>query len=347
MSTILYFIVALLLLALFIFVHELGHFLAARATGIGVKEFSLGFGPKLWGRLGKTGTQYALRIIPMGGYCAFYGEDGEESDREDAYRRQKVWKRMIATVAGPLMNVALAYVAMVILMLAVETILMVPMIYQVTSGSSAEAAGLQAGDVVVSVDGTEISYDTQGIDDLRALVQEAVPQDLSLVVQRDGQLLTRQVTPQQAQDGSWLIGITLGESYYRSLGAALTDGGRALSQVAVDIVGILGRILSTGEGVEDTTGVVGTVTLMAQTVQQGFVMVLYMVAVISLNLGIFNLLPLPALDGGHLLLQVIEVIRRKPMKPQHEIWIQSAGFLLIIGIFVLTTYQDIVRLISR
>ena len=119
---------------------------------------------------------------------------------------------MIATVAGPLMNVALAYVAMVILMLAVETILMVPMIYQVTPGSSAEAAGLQAGDVVVSVDGTEISYDTQGIDDLRALVQEAVPQDLSLVVQRDGQLLTRQVTPQQAQDGSWLIGITLGES---------------------------------------------------------------------------------------------------------------------------------------
>ena len=346
MPSILYFIVALLLLALFVFVHELGHFLAARATGIGVKEFSLGFGPKLWGKRGKTGTLYALRGIPMGGYCAFYGDEEGEDDREDAYRRQKVWKRMITTVAGPLMNVVLAYVALVILMMAVESILMVPMIYQVTPGSSAEAAGLQAGDVVVSVDGVEIPYNTQGIDDVQALIRQAVPRELSLVVRRDGQLLTRQIVPQQDQDGTWLIGITLGQSYYRPLGVAMADGGRALSQAAVDIVGILGRILSTGEGVENTTGVVGTVTIMAQTVQQGFVMVLYMVAVISLNLGIFNLLPFPALDGGHLLLQIIEAIRRKPMKPQHEIWIQSAGFLLIIGIFVLTTYQDIVRLIS-
>ena len=280
----------------------------------------------------------------MGGFCGFYGED-EESDREDAYFRQKVWKRMITTVAGPFMNFVLAYVALVIFLMVVQFVYSVPMIYEVVPGSGAQAAGIMPGDVIVSVNEEAIPYTTQGAERTVALIQESIPEAISMTVQRDGQEMNVEIEPQETPQG-WLIGINMGEPYRNSLGQALVYGVQDLGNAVSSMVELLGKMFTTGEGIEQTAGAIGLVSMMTQTVQQGFAMILNMIVVISLNLGIVNLLPLPALDGGHLLLQLIEAVRRKPMKREHEGWIHAAGFVVIIGIFVLVTYQDIVRLIS-
>lgn len=343
MANIGYFLLSLAMFGLLVFVHELGHFLAARATGIGVKAFALGFGPKLLEWRGKD-TSYSLRLVPMGGFCRFYGE-GEESDREDAFNRQSVWKRMVTVAAGPFMNFVLAYAAVVVFLLSGAFLQSVPLVQEVAAGSGAQKAGMLAGDVVIEVAGQPISYDVEGVSRMIELIQEA-PEEVPVAVERGGERLDMSVMTHR-QEGRGLIGITMAAEEYRySPGRALLQGVTGLGQVMREMLNMLGRMFSTGEGLDQTAGPVGMLTIMTETVRQGFDMALNLIVLLSLNLGIINLLPIPALDGGHLVLLLVEAVRRKPIPRELEGWIQAGGFALIIGIFILVTYRDILRLIG-
>lgn len=345
MSTILYVILALLLFGVIVFAHELGHFLSARACGIGVEEFALGFGPRLLGWRGRH-CQYSLRLIPLGGYCKFYGED-EQSDREDAFNRQNVWKRILTVFSGPFMNFVLAYLAVVVYLMAVGAIFYAPLVADVTPGMGAAAAGMQAGDVVVEVEGQAIPFSEEGYGQMVARIQSCDPaQPIRMVVEREGERLDMQVSAQQVGD-SYQIGILVGTVQYRyPLGQALGQSFVAIKNITQLMLDSLGKLFTTGEGMDQTTGPVGLISVMTESIQQGFSMVLNLIVVISLNLGLINLLPLPALDGGRLVFLLVEAVRRKPVKPEYEGWVHAAGFVLLMGLIVLITFRDIARLIT-
>ncbi|MEG2859694.1 MAG: M50 family metallopeptidase [Clostridia bacterium] len=340
---------AIVLLGVIVFVHELGHFLCARATGITVEEFAIGFGPKLWGTE-KGGTQYTLRLLPLGGYCRFVDEEdeaGNPTDRPDAFSRAKLWKRFVTVLSGPMMNFALAYAAVVVFLMAIGFAFSAPYVYDLTPGMGAEAAGMRKGDTIVAVAGEDISFDEAGARRLREMVQQADPaQPLDFTVEREAQELTLSVLPTKTQDG-YAIGIMMGAVNYRyPLGAALKQSLFTLKDIAVMMVDSLKGLVTTGAGLDESAGPIGMISIMSQELPKGADVLLNMIVLISLNLGIINLLPLPALDGGRLLIFLIEAIRRKPLSRAVEGRVTMIGALFLVGIMLLFTVGDISRLIT-
>lgn len=346
MANILYFLAALLVFGIIVVAHEFGHYISARMLGIGVVEFSVGFGPKLFGWRRKD-IDYSLRAIPLGGYCQFVGEDAE-NPAPNAMNNQPVWKRFITVFSGPLMNFVLAYVAVAIYMMAFGFYFSAPAVGDFTPDMPAQQAGLQIGDVITAVNGEAIEYTSAGTEKMRQIISQADPErDLVFSVDRGGQRLEIAVRPQKAADGNYQIGIIMGVDTYKypPLEAVRQAGPVTWSYVTM-MVDALKNMFTTGEGMSDTMGPVGVITFMTQEIQHGFDMVLNLILIISLNLGIINLLPLPALDGGRLVFLIIEGIRRKPVKPEHEGWVHAAGFVLLLGLIVVITFRDVARLVT-
>ncbi len=353
-----YIFAAVVMFGILITVHEAGHFFAARVTGIPVREFSVGFGPSFFRRIGKKhGTAFHLRLIPLGGYCAFFGEDElAETGGDDprAFARHSVPRRLLVIVMGAVMNLALAYVAALLF----YTVSGVPelsggiftQISAVVRDSPAEAAGLLEGDRIVTLNGFEVT------DNLPELVHEQSLQGnlpLHMVVERavEEEELVVGVNVMPLQDpgsGNYRVGIeivagrpvrwrtgTVGEV----LGSAYTfcwDSGKA-------IILSIQRLLTRGEGASEMTGVVGIMRLVVEetreTQLQGY---LSLMALISINLGLFNMLPIPGLDGSKLLFLTLEAIRGKPIK--REAYVHAAGMILLFGLMVLISFRDILRL---
>ena len=346
MSGILYFLVALLIFGIIIFAHELGHYAAARASGITVLEFAVGFGPKLIGWRRKD-IDYSIRILPLGGYCKFEGEDETSHDLK-AFSNAPVWKRFLTIFAGPAMNFVLAYLAVVVFLLFVGTIYTVPVVHEVTAGMPAETSGLVAGDVITAVNGEPIEMSEQGAEKLFEIInQSETDKAVALTVQRNGQTVEVQVSPQETKDGG-RIGITMGSGvqHYSPIEAISISGYKIFDITRVMLDGLKGLIFK-GEGAEDTMGPVGIISFMTEEISQGnFATIINLIVIISLNVGLINLLPLPALDGGRLVFLLVEGIRRKPVKPVYEGWVHMAGFVLLLGLILVFTYRDIVRLVS-
>lgn len=343
MSGILYLFVALLVFGLIIFVHELGHFLAARATGIRVLEFAMGFGPKLIGWRRKE-TDYSLRLLPLGGYCKFEGED-ESSGDPRAFTNAPVWKRFLSIFAGPAMNFVLAYLTLTVFFLAMGILYPAPVVSYVTPGMTAESAGLQVGDVITAVNGQPVENSESGAVQLVDVISAGRPESpVVLTIDRDGQVLEITVAPQKTEDGSYKIGIVPGVVRH-SLGGSLIMAGRDIYDVTGLMLNALKGLIFRGEGFQDTMGPVGIVSFMTDEISQGNIAtVVNLIMIISLNVGLINLLPLPALDGGRLVFLLIEAVRRKPIKPEYEGWVHAAGFFVLIGLILVFTYRDIVRL---
>jgi regulator of sigma E protease len=345
MSGILYLLVALLVFGLIIFVHELGHFLVARATGIRVLEFAMGFGPKIIGWRRKE-TDYSLRLLPLGGYCKFEGED-ESSGDPRAFTNAPVWKRLLSIFAGPAMNFVLAYLTLAIFFLVIGFVVTSPVIQIVTPGMTAEDAGLMAGDLITAVDGQPIENSEAGAVRMSELIGAGRPEDpVTLTVDRGGQILEFTVAPQLAEEGRYRIGIELVSVVSRSLGGSFTMAGTRIYDITQLMVNSLKNLIFRGEGFQDTMGPVGIVSLMTREISRDFVTVIDLIVLISLNVGIINLLPLPALDGGRMVFLLIEAVRRKPIKPEYEGWVHAAGFFVLIGLILVFTYRDIVRLVT-
>lgn len=340
LTNLFYILIAILILGVIIIMHEFGHYAVGRMTGIGVVEFSVGFGPKLVG-WSRKGIQYSLRAIPLGGFCKFVGED-EDNAAANAMNNQPVWKRFMTVAAGPAMNFVLAYVAAVAMLCMFYVADVYPSVESVAVGTPAEAAQLLQGDVIIAANGKEIAYGNQGVADLRALIAET--EELHLTLLRGDETIDVDVTPAvvTAEDGSSArqVGIIFASRTY-SLGEAISGAGRYMVQVTVSMLDMLRNLFFKGEGLNEVTGIVGTVAVVSEIVQTDSKMILDILFLLSLNIGIMNLLPLPALDGGRLVFLIIEAIRRKTVPPEKEGMVHAAGLVLLFGLMIYLVFRDV------
>ncbi|MBQ9324337.1 MAG: RIP metalloprotease RseP [Clostridia bacterium] len=362
-----YILIALLLLGILITVHEFGHFLTARLCGIEVAEYAIGFGPKLLSRVGKRGTRYSLRLIPLGGFCAFYGEDTtDESALDDprAFPRQKLYKRMLTVLMGPGFNFLLAFLVLMLVFSIHGISAIQPMVSSVEENSPAQSAGLLPGDVVLSINGQSMT--ARSLDPFTDMIAGWKEGDAALHLQvlRTADTLEMDLTPFYDPDYQRpRIGITVGGAIART---AAPDGTLKAISIHVSpleamreafdecvyaggaILQALKDLVSTGQGLDQTSGPVGVVSLVSQQVRSGGLdAFLNLLVVISINLGIMNLLPIPGLDGSRFLFLVLEAVRRKPIPPQREAVVHIAGMVFLFAFMIFLTYRDIMALFTR
>ncbi|MBS4031408.1 MAG: RIP metalloprotease RseP [Clostridiales bacterium] len=334
------FIASVVIFGLLIFFHELGHFIVAKRLGIGVIEFAIGFGPKAMSRqIGET--VYSLRVFPLGGFVRLVGEDPEEVEEDGSFQKQPVWRRFAVIVSGPVMNFILAVLLFSLIYFA---FIGVP-VYQSTAigellpGGRAEQAGLMAGDRITSVAGEEVGKWL----DLVALINAHPDTEIIIEFERENQLQSITVTPQRdPQAGIGLIGIwpqTRMFAVFPSLSLGITHTVSFLRFIAVSIVKMI-----TGRAPADVVGPVGIIQIVGEVARTGVVNLLSLAAIISLNLGFLNLLPIPALDGSRLMFLVVEGIRGRPVDPHKESFVHFVGFTVLILLMIVIAYRDLVRL---
>ena len=335
-------IVALVIFGLLIFFHELGHFLLAKRGGIGVTSFSLGMGPAIFKK--KIGeTEYCLRILPFGGSCAMVGED-MESDEENAFNKKDVWTRISVVAAGPVFNFILAFVGAIIMVLCIGVDK--PVITEMIDGYPAYEAGVRAGDEIISMNGRNIGV----YRDVSMYIQLHQGEAIDLVYSRDGERFKTTIVPRMDESGYYLMGITGGA--YTKCDAPLEVIKYAGCEVGYWIHMVFDslKMMFSGQVArEDVGGPVRIVGMIGDTYEQSaaisgfavFINMLNMVIFLSANLGVMNLLPIPALDGGRLLIMFIEVITRKRVPEKVEGYIHMVGFAVLMSLMILILFNDI------
>lgn len=332
--------------------HELGHFIVAKKNGIRVVEFFIGMGPTLFSFV-KGDTKYSLKLLPIGGACMFEGEDGLEKEKGDfsekAFPNAPVWARFATIFAGPLFNFLTAYVMALILISVCGSTL--PQIQKVNEGSAAQAAGLEAGDMITKINGKRVHLG----EDVSLITQLNVKgEPLTVTFERDGREETVVVQPTYDEtDQRYYMGISTGayldcnvpqtfqyafytmsfyaKATYKSLGMLVTG---QLSKN--DVSGPVG-LVKTVDDVYDAAKAYGAITVAIN--------MLNIALLLSVNLGIMNLLPLPALDGGRLAFMLVEVVRGKPVPPEKEGMVHFAGLVVLMILMVFIMYNDIMRLV--
>jgi regulator of sigma E protease len=333
---------AIFVFGLLIFVHELGHFIFAKITGMRVDEFAVGFGPKIISfRDGET--LYSLRIIPLGGYNKIAGMDPDEEEDERSFNRKPLWARALTVFGGSMMNFVLPIILFTIIYTSngVNLPTEESVLGQVIAGRPAAQAGLQMGDRIIAVDGQSVHT----WQDLVRRIHSSAGNKLVLTVERKTETLQVPVTPEldpNSQHG--LIGVApfmihTEPTLPQSVGYAFSQTVFILKDMTSGIVHMF-----TGRAPADVAGPIGVAQMAGQFAQLGIIPLLQFAAFVSLNLGLINLLPLPALDGGHIVLLVLEGIRRKPISKSTLYTIQMIGFALILALVVMSTYKDLTRL---
>lgn len=328
-----------LVLGVLIFVHELGHFLAAKACGVRVTEFALGMGPALFKKQGKE-TLYALRLFPIGGYCAMTGEDEEVADDPKAMRNKPVWMRMIIVLAGSVMNflLGLTLVAVIVCFSVIPSTTVAEFKENATSLQS----GLQVDDKIVAVQGVRVS-DYTG---MATQLSRCYNQDtLSLTVERNGQeIILQNVTFPTEQVDEGLSYPTADFLVYRAKktpGVVVKQIFLQTGSYVTSVVNGLTDMITGRISLKYVSGPVGISSVISEAASYGFLSLLSVAALISVNLGVMNILPLPALDGGRFLCLFLEAILRRPIPAKVEGIIHAAGLLILLAIMVLVAFKDL------
>ena len=340
-----------------IFFHELGHFLVAKAFRIGVKTFSLGFGPRLTGfTLGQT--DYQLSAVPLGGYVQMVGESPEAElpegfSESDSFSVRPPWQKMLVVGAGPVFNLLLAWAIYFLIFFFAGQQVLLPTIGEVVSDSPAQEAGIQAGDRVLRINGHSIAYWS----DLAARIRNNQDQALRLQVERGDTLLNFTLQPEMETSTTIFgetitvprIGIVAADDWVeRSMGllesawGGITQTWKLFALTWTGIIKMIERVVP----IESIGGPIMIAQLVSQQAQQGVIEVLSLAALISINLALLNLLPIPVLDGGHLLFFGLEIIFRKPLDPKWQSVATRIGLSLLILLMALAVYNDISRIIS-
>ncbi len=324
-------IAAIFVFMLVILVHEFGHFAVAKLVGIKVNEFSIGMGPQIFQKE-KGETKYSLRALPIGGYVSMEGED-EDSDDERGFSNAPILARIAVIVAGAVMNFLLAIVVFSIISYNIGQ--PTNIIGEVQEGMPAYEAGIQAQDKLVEIDG-------ESIDSWDSLVANMEGKtELDLKIERDGQIIDLEMTTVE-EDGRQLIGIVPYSE--KSANFGLKNGALMTKDMIKGMFNFFGMLFTGKVGTESLSGPVGIIGEINNAAQLGFLNVLSLVGLISVNLGFFNLIPLPALDGGRLFFLIIELFRGKPIDPEKEGMVHFLGFVLLMGLMIFVTYKDISRL---
>lgn len=382
LMTVLKILAALFIFGIIIMVHEWGHFLVAKWMKVRVNEFAIGMGPKLvsWG---KGETRYSLRLFPIGGFCAMEGEDdgaptpaamGGNADRDVAdtengatvtesdsgsFAEKPVWRRILIVVAGATMNLILGFLVLFCTFAFCQTKAANGKAYfnstsiaELPEDSSAYKTGLRVGDTVLRVNGKRIATDM----DLSMLMQSDEDGVLSMVVRRDGEKVTLpavkfRLATDEESGTRYLIYDFKVQAIERNAWTTLKQAGKMEYSMAVMVWRSLGDLLSGRYGLNDLSGPVGTVDYIGDAVSQavtldGLRTLLTLIALITINVGVFNLLPLPALDGGRLLFLIIEGVTRKKIPAKYEGIVHFIGLLLLFALMIVVTFSDIRKLIT-
>lgn len=338
-----------------VMIHEFGHYIVAKWIGVKVIEFSFGFGPKIIGYQGKE-TLYAWRLIPLGGFVKLYGMDAEMDEQgrpivasktdPRSFMNKPVWQRMAAIAAGPVMNFILA----IIMFVGVFAYLGVPtsdnrnIVGSLAQGKPAAASGIQAGDRIVAVNGESTPDWTR----LTEVIHGKPEQTLSLTVQRGNQQQTIAVkTEKDPQSGNGMIGIAPEVTYVH---ASIIEATRLGFERSVDFTKLIVVSLVqmvTGKIPADVGGPIMIAQVIGEGVKEGFSNLLGLTGVLSIQLGLINLFPIPALDGSRLVFLLIEGLRGKPLNPEKENMIHLVGFVLLMGLMLAVTYKDVMRLFVK
>jgi regulator of sigma E protease len=342
LSTVVYFAIVL---GALIVVHEFGHFIVAKKSGVRVERFSIGFGPPLWRKQWRD-TEYRLALVPLGGYVKMYGEQLDEttSDSEGSFLHQSVWKRIPIVAAGPGFNLLFA-----VLLIAFIHTMGIPVeksvrLGKILDGSAAAQAGLQTDDTVIAIDGKPI----ERIDELKARIVASEGHALQMQVNRDGQMLAIPLIPRKDIDArEWRIGVELrpGKEWRLQRSDPITALGQGVAWTwritALTLTGF-GKILSGAIPLKDSlAGPLGIAREIGRQADQGWRNVVFFAAGISINLAVLNLLPIPVLDGGHLLFFMFEIVLGKPLSVRAREMAQRAGVLVLAALMLLALSNDV------
>ncbi|MFO7717726.1 MAG: RIP metalloprotease RseP [Thermodesulfobacteriota bacterium] len=351
-------IAIILVLGLLIFFHELGHFSAARALGIGVRTFALGFGPRLTGfRLGRT--EYQVSSIPLGGYVQLVGESPEAELPEgfstrDSFAQRPPWQRMIVVAAGPIFNFVLAILIYWVIFASYGQQAMLPVIGEIQDNTPAAEAGLQAGDRILSINAQQVQY----WNEVAKQIQDSGTTSLDMQVQRDQKQLSVTVTPtMQSRENIFgestqvpIVGIIAAGKTTRidmgpldSFTAANQQTWRLVKLTGEGLVKLVERVIP----LETVGGPILIAQMVHQQTEQGLVQLLGLTALISINLGLLNLLPIPILDGGHLLFFLLETVSGRPLDPKWQQRVNKFGLTLLLALMGLAIYNDLQRLFTN
>lgn len=344
---------AIVALGVLIVVHEFGHFITAKRLGIGVLKFSVGFGPRIFGRI-VNGTEYALSAIPLGGFVKMVGEeaDGEEPvDPRISFSHQPLWKRAAIVSAGPMFNLIGAFLifALVFVVYGARVPSEAAKVGGVTENMPAAKGGIQADDVVSAIDGRPIAT----WDDLSAAIRASEGREVELTIQRGSESVAVRVIPESRPEKNifgeevgtaFLIGVERG--YDQEQVGVIQAVGMAATQTAWWIQTLLTSVVKMVQGKISSQDIGGPILIAQAAGQQarmGLEYFLHFMAVISINLGILNLLPIPILDGGHLLFIGVEAVMRRPLALRHREIAQQIGLVILIGLMAFAFYNDIAR----
>lgn len=398
MSIFLSILLSLIVLGILITIHELGHYTAGRILGFGIREFAIGMGPKLF-KKEKNGILYTIRLLPIGGMCSFYGEDEEIKDSR-SFNAFKVWKRAIVIAAGPVMNFLLAIVLAFVMLLAfgaAENVEMEnPIIMSFEENSPAQASGLFAGDMVLSVNGTPVATSEEMIQTIRASENDSVT--LEILRQNENTTYTMNGTPvtdaedieeyvNEHNDDRFVLSVENGDIHeititgiydesvgYNRIGAGISmyygsipvsyNVGEAflgtfdyIGSLLKEMFKFIGSLFTGGVSINDMAGIVGIVdivndgvdTIISSDIGGGEMTlnilqyILALAIMLSVNLGFINLFPFPALDGGRLVFLGIEAIFKKPVPVNVEAIINFIGLILLLGLIVVISINDVMR----
>ena len=346
--TLIYFI---LILGVIVLVHEFGHFIFAKMFGVHVYEFSIGMGPKIFGKKRKNkkdDTEYCLRAIPIGGFVQLAGEevDDDKSVPKDKKMYNKpIWQRFLIMFFGAGNNFILAFLILFFCGIFFGSPSMEPVVNKLSSGYPMEEAGIEVGDKFLKVNGNSVS----NIDDVRIYLSVVKPgESVTFEMKKeDGTVVTYEVNPQKEDiDGveSYKFGIEFvvenEKGFFAPIKYAFQKTGALFKQMIITF-----KLLFTGQvGMENLSGPVGIYSIVGQTRSAGFESVLQLVALLSINVGFINLIPFPAFDGGRILFLIIEKIKGSPVNPKVENIFHSIGFILLLLLLVFITFNDIVRM---
>ncbi|MEZ7845356.1 MAG: RIP metalloprotease RseP [Rhodospirillales bacterium] len=358
-----YIVVFLIVLTILVFVHEYGHYWVAKRNGVRVEAFSVGFGPEIWGRNDASGTRWKICVIPLGGYVKMFGEggdvseDGEKSELSDAEKAvsfyyKTVSQRAAIVAAGPIVNFIFAIFAFAILAGAVGNAVPLAAVGKVFKDSAAEIAGFKSGDRFISINEEEINL----FSDLRRIVTENPDTVLSFQIDRAGKEITLSATPkltvQKNAEGEeieiGLLGVEWSPdfvSYERQNPAmALWVGVQRTYMVTTNILSYIGDMFSGRRGTDELGGPLRIAQISGQMAEQGIGAVILLMAMLSVNLGLINLFPIPMLDGGHLAFYLIEALLGRPLGAKAQEYGFRFGLILVLMLVVFVTWNDLVHL---
>ena len=350
------------ILSVIVFIHEMGHYLIARYNGVRVEVFSIGFGPELTGWTGRNGTRWKISILPLGGYVKMFGDAGVAStpsgeardmtpeEREVSFHHKRVGQRTAIVFGGPFANFVLAVVILAGLFMTVGQRITPADVSIVKPGSPAEEAGIQPGDLVIRIDGEVI----ERFETMQQFARENPGIPLEVVVERDGEEVSMMVTPKLVEKTDRFgNAVRYGELGVGRVGVkyvqhdplkAVWAATKETAELTAMTLRALGQMIAGTRGTDELGGPIRIAQLSGQVAEEGVVTLFWFMAVLSINLGLINLFPVPMLDGGHLMYYLVEAVRGKPLGERAQEYGFRIGLAMVVTLMVFATWNDLVQL---